>query len=137
MKLDHAGTIHSCKRNGLDPQSNTKVKVLPAVHDDKPTKLQGPLTTESSTIPLGDYPELSIRRTWSIGGHPGDPLCVEYRYSPKISASTISWILWGLAVVGLAYVIQVYGSDWVSPSVGLVNVLDMLNSHLDIVVHRS
>ena len=65
------------------------------------------------STPLTDHPELTIKRTWSFAGHSQDPLCVEYRYTPRTTTSLVVWILWTMTSSGFAFALQKHGSDWV------------------------
>lgn len=88
----------SQKRDGMDAQSPQKQE------------------TESVSFPLPGHPQLSIKRTWPVGGDADHPLCVEYCYAPTVEVGLFHWILWGSFWLGFAYASKVYGSNIVSVS---------------------
>jgi hypothetical protein len=88
----------SQKRDGMDAQSSQEQQ------------------TESVSFPLAARPQLSIKRTWPVGGDADHPLCVEYCYAPAVGVGLFHWIFWGFFWMGFAYASKVYGLNIVSVS---------------------
>lgn len=88
----------SQKRDGMDAQSSQEQQ------------------TESVSFPLPGHPQLSIKRTWPVGGDADHPLCVEYCYAPTVEVGLFRWTLWGSFWMGLAYTLKVHGLNIVSVS---------------------
>lgn len=103
----------SQKRDGMDARSPQKQE------------------TESVSFPLPAHPQLSIKRTWPVGGDADHPLCVEYCYTPTVEVGLFHWILWGSFWMGFAYASKVYGLDIVSvPRISLSGRTYLINDNL-------
>jgi hypothetical protein len=102
----------SQKRDGMDAQSSQEQQ------------------TESVLFPLPGHPQLSIKRTWPVGGDADHSLCVEYCYAPTVEVGLFHWILWGFFWMGFAYASKVYGLNIVSvPRISLSGRTYLINDN--------